>query len=194
MTTPLSPRFAAASRPFPGESECGDQWAIETRGDQTFMALADGVGHGPAAAVAAKRAVQLARGSGARTLAEIILACHTELIGTRGVVMTLLRCCTRTGTLTHCGVGNVELNGLTATPIRPITTSGIVGGRAWRQRLVETSHQLHAGDVLVAHTDGISRTIAFDRLRALGPQAIADAILTHHAKAHDDAACIVIRC
>lgn len=188
----LHVRFAAASRPMPSEQECGDQWGVEIDGDDTTIALVDGLGHGPEAAHVAKRAVAFVRAHRTQRLADLLAACHAELRGSRGVAMTIVRCSAREGRLTHCGVGNVELTGITRTPIRPIAIPGIVGVRA--RKFVETSYALSPGDLLLLHTDGISSRLSLEAVRALEPAAMADAILASHAKGHDDAACIVIRC
>ncbi|HEU4726576.1 MAG TPA: hypothetical protein VFT22_01755, partial [Kofleriaceae bacterium] len=94
--------------------------------------------------------------------------------------------------LEHVSVGNVELVTRARDGVRPTTSPGVVGSRM--RKLLETSHRVFAGDLLVLHTDGISSQLTLEGLRAIDPQAIADAILRDHGKPHDDAACIVIRC
>jgi len=188
----LRVRFAAAARPMPGERECGDQWAGETRGDETTLILADGLGHGPEAAAVARRVVAIALERLALPVAEILATCHAELRGSRGAAVTIVRCFAREGRLSHCGVGNVEVTGITRVPVRPISTPGIVGVRA--RKFVETTYLLHPGDLLLLYTDGVSSRLSLERFRALEPSAMVDAILAQHAKEHDDAACIVVRC
>jgi hypothetical protein len=185
-------RFGAASRPIPGESECGDQWGVETIGDVTTFVLADGIGHGVEAAHAAKRAVAFVRAHGHRPLDELVAACHEDLRGSRGAAMALVRCVASTRSLTFCGVGNVELAALSSARLHAINTPGIVGVRA--RKFVATASTLQVGDLFVLHTDGISSRIDLDRFRGLEPQPMANAILATHAKGHDDAACIVVRC
>jgi hypothetical protein len=188
----LHVRVGAASRPLLGEVECGDQFAVHTREGITTAVLADGLGHGAEAARAARLAADLVKESGALPLVKLLGACHDALRGSRGAAVTLLRCSARDHTLSHCGVGNVELVGLTRHRIRPITTPGIVGVRA--RRLAETTHVLSAGDLLVLHTDGVSSRLSLEPLQALDAQAAAGAVLRAYAKDHDDAACIVVRC
>ena len=56
--------------------------------------------------------------------------------------------------------------------------------------------QLASGDLLVMFTDGISSRFDLSKIEAAseGPQALADYLLSNHAKEHDDAGCVVIRC
>jgi len=44
---------AGVSRPYPGETVNGDAWAVHRHGGAGRIALVDGLGHGPEAAVAA---------------------------------------------------------------------------------------------------------------------------------------------
>jgi len=49
--------WAMVSLPKPGETECGDRAvAVERDGELALFGVIDGLGHGEAAAVAAKRA------------------------------------------------------------------------------------------------------------------------------------------
>jgi serine phosphatase RsbU (regulator of sigma subunit) len=188
----LTVQVASASRPIAGELECGDQLGIFTRGARTTIVLADGLGHGVEAVHAAKRAVARVAERPEAALPVLMHDLHASLAGTRGAAIALVRVDAALGRLEHASVGNVELLTLAHDSVRPITSPGIVGSRM--RKVIDTSHRLFAGDLLVLYTDGVSRRLALEGLRKLQPQAIADAILRDHGKARDDAACVVIRC
>jgi serine/threonine protein phosphatase PrpC len=61
------------------------------------------------------------------------------------------------------------------------------------RKVLATSHKLHNGDLLVLFTDGISSRFVLEHFRALEAQPLADSLLAAHAKAHDDASCVVLR-
>jgi serine phosphatase RsbU (regulator of sigma subunit) len=187
----LKLRVAHAGRPVAPETVCGDQAGVIHDGSRTILVLADGLGHGEAAEAAARRAVDYVRENVASGPAELLRGCNVALRGTRGAAVTIISVDTERAELVHAGVGNVELVALSREPIRPLALGGIVGARM--RKVVETTHRLHAGDMVVLHTDGISTRLALAPYRGLEPRAIADAILSAYAKAHDDAACLVLR-
>ena len=189
MTLRLS--IGHASRPVASERVCGDQLAVVTDGARATIVVADGLGHGPAAEAAALLAIEHVRKAGTATVSDLLRGCHEALRGTRGAAVTILSIDPARGELIHAGIGNVELATLSREPIRPIALPGIVGARM--RKVVESAHRVHAGDLIVVFTDGISSRLSLERYRTGEPQPIADDLLARHAKAHDDAACVVVR-
>ncbi len=188
----LTVRIGTASRPRPGEVVCGDQAGFWTDGVCTTIILADGLGHGPEAELAAKKAVEVAGSApSCRGLEDVLNDVHANLAGTRGAAVTLVRVDAGTSQLEHVAVGNVEMVALTTDAVRPITSAGVVGMRM-RRPMVST-HRLHASDLLVLFTDGLTGRFALDRFRGEEPQSIADALLVAHSREHDDASCVVVR-
>lgn len=185
-------QVASASRPIAGESVCGDQLGVFTHGSRTTIVLADGLGHGEEAAMAAQRAVAHVAERADAALSVLMHDLHRLLVGTRGAAVALVRVDATVGRLEHASVGNVELTALSRERVRPLTSPGVVGARM--RKVLETSYRVFAGDLLVLYTDGISSRLSLDGLRELEPQAIADAIVRDHGKPRDDAACVVIRC
>lgn len=188
----LTVQVASASRATVGQSECGDQLGVFAHGARTTIVLADGLGHGAEAARAARCAVARVGERAELALSALMRDLHASLAQTRGAAIALVRVDAALGVLEHVAVGNVELTALARDAVRPVTSPGIVGSRM--RKVLETSHRVFAGDLVVLHTDGISSQLALEGLRRLAPQAIADAILREHGKPRDDAACIVIRC
>jgi hypothetical protein len=103
-----SVEWAATSYTLPGQTETGDRHFIADIPEGTFVAVVDGLGHGPEAATAAERAVTAIDQSGqVGSLAEMFKRCHRALRGTRGVVMSLATYDAEKNEMTWLGVGNV---------------------------------------------------------------------------------------
>ena len=185
------PRIGIASRPKPGELVCGDHAAYVADRERLIVVVADGVGHGPAAASAARSAVELALGWPSADPAAILDACDKALVRTRGAAVAVLRVALPGGEVSFAGVGNVEVTGVTAENARLLSVPGIVGSRVGRA--VVTRHRAWPGDLLVLHTDGVTRRFRPEEVRDLEPQIAADSIVERHGRLHDDATCVVLR-
>jgi hypothetical protein len=99
--------------------------------------------------------------------------------------------CPAERSLRFASIGNVELRALAHTRIAPPTTPGIVGRGLRSVRVWE--YPLCDGDLVALITDGISSRFDLGALAHLEPQALANALLRQHHKAHDDASCVVVR-
>ena len=182
---------AAAFRPMPGETQCGDHVAVVSTAGVFTVVVADGLGHGPHAAEAAQAAVAHVTANPLADLATLLRDCDRALAGSRGAAVTVLRVDMVAHRLSYAGVGNVELRGETRLPVRPVNAVGIVGGRFRRVRASE--HDLSPGDVLLLHTDGLSSRVDLRLGRDLPVTEAAQTLLDAGAKSHDDAACVLIR-
>jgi phosphoserine phosphatase RsbX len=191
--------WATAGRALPGEHVSGDQpIAIGIDDDAALFGVIDGLGHGPAAATAALRAVDVLMGAPGKRLEVLVHLCHRVLEGTRGVAMTLARVDFEAGLLSWTGVGNVAADLVTkaATGIHIRSsarlTAGIVGYRIPEIRPAQVV-SIRAGDLIVITTDGI----ADDHLEhiefAASATVIAEEILGKHAKDTDDAMVLAAR-
>src|SRR5436190_24156041 len=81
--------WAVASRAFPGQTSTGDRAVVKAFPTGTLVAVVDALGHGPEAAAAADKAVAVLERHAHEPLPSIVQRCHTDLIGSRGVVMSL---------------------------------------------------------------------------------------------------------
>src|SRR5262249_26251017 len=80
-------RSSGVSIPAPGETECGDAWAEARVGARHRLIVADGLGHGPIAALAAREAVLAFDDTQNRALTDSLLAMHQRLKATRGAAV-----------------------------------------------------------------------------------------------------------
>jgi negative regulator of sigma-B (phosphoserine phosphatase) len=196
MPKPLL-EWSAAARVRPGERVPGDLALITPSPAGTLIAVADGLGHGPPAARAARVAVREAWLSPEADIAAITRSCHRALRSTRGAVLSLGVVARARRTLTWLGVGTVEGRVLRTT----------FGGRTAQESLVlapglpgrdlpEVSPRtvrLNRGDLVIFATDGVAQCFA-DDLDVSGSTAeIAGRIMRRYWKANDDALSIVAR-
>ena len=83
--------WSAASRARAGEKESGDRCVVKVQADGALLAVADGLGHGAEAALAADLAVRTVERYATEPLTEIVKRCHQNLLRTRGVALSLAR-------------------------------------------------------------------------------------------------------
>jgi negative regulator of sigma-B (phosphoserine phosphatase) len=162
-----------------------------------LLAVIDGLGHGPEAALAAETAATTLARHPADAVAELIVRCHDALRNTRGALMTLASVDARRSTLTWGGTGDVEGVLLRDRPtegpspdVAP-TRAGVVGD--WIATLKVREVPLFHRDLIVLASDGIRSgfTQSVDRERT--PHEIANRIFERHARTSDDALVLVAR-
>ena len=188
-TTALPQEIASVERPAVGEAICGDGHLIIDEA-ATTIAVVDGLGHGEEAAKASSVFIDFVRHQKGKPINEILAESTGAMSQTRGAAAALIRIDRDNQTMSFCGVGNVEIKARSRDRICPISMPGILGRRL--RKLVVFEYDLHPGDLLVAHTDGISSRFEIEEYADLAPKAMARKILQEHGKAHDDATCVVL--
>ncbi|MGE2817670.1 SpoIIE family protein phosphatase [Mycobacterium heidelbergense] len=191
--------WARAGRPLPSEVTSGDRGlAFDINGEAALFGVIDGLGHGPAAAAAALRAIDALEAARGERLEVLIQLCHRLLGGTRGAAMTLARVDFAESTLTWTGVGNVTANLLAkdAAGIHVRSSArlaaGIVGYRIPEIKPAQVI-SIRAGDLIVLATDGINEEHLDHLDFAATATSIAEEILTKYAKESDDAMVLAAR-
>ncbi len=185
-----------ASRNYPGEKCCGDQvghWALSC--GSHLICLIDGIGHGPLAYQASSRCLDVVDKNKNKNLSNILEACNEELLGTRGVAVSLALVQPFSGLVSYCGVGNVECFILGRTVKHLNNNYGILGNEFDLQLSVD-NREFHVGDdILIMHSDGIRTNIPLEKhARNLFPNmnGMARWIVEHWSKDKDDASVVVI--
>lgn len=188
--------WGVATRALPGEAQAGDNHFVARTATGWLLAVVDGLGHGPEAAVAGRAFVEVLSCNIEEPPVELIRLCHAALRNTRGCAASVVTIDRTRSLLTWVGVGNVE--GVirhvlpTDSPTEYITMrGGIVGYRI--PALQSSFLRLRDGDTLVMATDGI----AGDFVRIIDlphpPEVLANCILGRYAKPTDDALVLVAR-
>jgi|CZKU01.1.fsa_nt_gi anti-sigma regulatory factor (Ser/Thr protein kinase) len=187
--------WGSAGAALDGQAESGDLHVVVLFRDGALVALVDGLGHGPAAALPARAAAALLTAHAAESPLSLIGRCHEGLRTTRGAVMTVASLSATDSTLTWLGVGNVEgvlLRGDAKAPSSGIALrGGVVGDRLPPPRVEVCA--IARGDMLILTTDGIHSGFKAGIDLREEPQAIAEFILARFRKASDDACVVVAR-
>jgi serine phosphatase RsbU (regulator of sigma subunit) len=189
--------WGVASAPLAGQVASGDLHLVRRFSDGGLIAAVDALGHGPEAARAAQRAVEVLGASPRDPIAELIRRCHHALTGQRGVVLSLASFEVSTGMMTWAGVGNVEgvliRGGATRRASRSglVVIGGIVGGDLPEIRPQQLP--VEPGDLVVFATDGVRREFVDAIEPGSMPARLASDLLARFSKGTDDALVVVAR-
>ena len=151
---PSQLRLGAINIAVAGELECGDTWRVAERGTCISILVADGLGHGPLAAVSAQAAaVFIARPfDGPSALMQQF---HRALSGSRGAAAACAELRLDERKVYYAGVGNIC--GSIAAPERSrgmVSHNGTLGIQLLRSQHFE--YEWPAASHLVIHSDGLS--------------------------------------
>lgn len=179
---------AQVSSPMPGELQNGDAALIRqsVTGD-TILAVIDGLGHGPDAAHASRKAIEVLTLMPLQTsVQDAMEEIHRELRGTRGAAGTL--CIIRDLKLEICAVGNVALM-CTGCSVPLVVSPGVLGHQVSRYRI--GACQVPSGARLVLLSDGVSTRFRLEDYKHLSPDAACKAIMARYRRKEDDASVVV---
>lgn len=187
--------FSANSRPYLGETANGDSFFVREDEAGLLVAVVDGLGHGPEAAIASNAAVAYVRENPDRELQDIQRNLHRILSATRGAAVTLARIDFAEQHLTHIGIGNVATRVYPVGPSQLVTSRGIVGMGVLPHLRVNSMPWPKDG-TLIVYSDGLSDQ--WDPSDASlqwneNVTAIGNSLMRKLAKSNDDATVVVVR-
>lgn len=178
----------AVHLPKPGESVCGDAWALDERDDRRVLLVADGLGHGPDAAAASGEAVRIFREHAQQEPGEILTRIHGALRGTRGAAVGIARLNLAKKSLRFAGAGNIAGTILTNGASRSLVShNGIVGHEL--RKVQEFDYPIQPGALLVMHSDGLATQWRLDKYPGLAsrhPSLIAGVLYRDFCRGRDD--------
>jgi anti-sigma regulatory factor (Ser/Thr protein kinase) len=185
--------WSGISIPLAGEEACGDAFGVRCQDDKLMALVADGLGHGPIAAVASTAAVRRFAQLNGAPPDEAMRALHEALRPTRGAALGLLRI--ETGGAQYAGVGNISGAILRPDGIsRLVSVAGTAGLTQTRFRTF--SYPAGPGALAILASDGISTTWRLEEYPGLAeahPSLIAAVLFRDFARRRDDATVLVIR-
>ena len=146
--------FGVVNLPKSGEEVCGDGWQCELLADKSLCFVADGLGHGSNAAVAAREAIDVFTEYRGKTPAEIIERAHDALRSTRGAALAVAQIDHPQETVRFCGVGNIA--GVIVADGRArqmVSLNGTAGLEV--RKITEFSYPWSSESTLIMHSDGL---------------------------------------
>jgi len=178
-------------RPKKGELISGDDYLIHGLPGKLFLAVIDGLGHGPKAHEAATtiKSVfeeQIAKGN--LNLMLMFDLAHKRAAATRGAVVAAAVTDAARKRISFLGIGNISIklvgkNGNDS----PISTDGIVGYSMERKKFSELPYE--EGQVLIMHSDGVSERYGSSFVKermGLSMQALAQKIVEGYGRVERD--------
>ncbi len=187
--------YSGYSRPVPGEKANGDAFLVIDERDGLFVAVVDGLGHGPRAEAAGRKTMECIRENQGLEFDHLMLLVHQALRDTRGAALTLVRLRLSERTITHVGVGNVQAR------IYPFDGSGFIPypgilGSGMPPRIKINRAAWPKGGVLILFTDGLSGRWDFKinpDLLNLHVTTLSNLLIQEYAQPKDDATVVVVK-
>ena len=154
---PSVPAWGGVCLPKPGEEAVGDCWgAVGLPNVGHAVMVADGLGHGPAAALASAQAARIFAQNAAERPSVIMQAIHNGLRSTRGAAVAVARVDTGRNLVSFAGIGNISGTLLTgSTARRMVSHNGTAGHFSPRIREFEYPLPAEERSLLILHSDGI---------------------------------------
>jgi hypothetical protein len=188
-------QVGAVAVPKAGETACGDGWGIETHPRGLSLLLADGLGHGPDASIAAQAAVDALRRYPDEPPTRVLDVAHGKLRATRGAAVAVMRHDLVAGTLAYAGIGNIAAVVLDGPDRKAMVShNGILGHGVPRTH--EFAYAWPRGALVVAHTDGLqSQWSLAEHSGIFGhhPSIIAALLVRDYSRGRDDVTVLAVR-
>lgn len=188
--------------PKPGESACGDGFAVVQRSSDLYMLALDGLGHGTSARVAAAKAAEIFIASPATAPAQALRSIHAGIRQTRGAVGLAASISGGAQTISYCGVGNI--GGRIFTPGTGLAGAGYSGivsyngilGHNMPNTLNTRQLDWGRGNILVLHSDGLKSRwdmAKFPHLNRHRAATIAAVLYKTNSRQTDDTLVVVCK-
>ena len=189
------PFCGVAARPLRGEPVSGDGHGLRRDRQVWTIIVADGLGHGPQAADAARAALDLFHRHAGEAPGAILAAIHAGLGHTRGGAVSVCRLDPEAGTAVFAGIGNVAGAAVTGgTTTRAVSLAGTAGHVA--RTIREFTYPFGPGSLFVMQSDGVAMGWSLDRYPGLAyahPSLIAGVLYRDFGRPRDDATVMVCR-
>ncbi len=195
MTDHAPFQYGGCSRPMVGETANGDAFHISEAGDDLYIAVADGLGHGPDAEEASRKAIRFIKKNCRMPMEHLFDKLHEILKKTRGVALTFIHIRSKDRRIFQAGVGNVQTRIYPRGERNLISRGGVLGGSILPPLKINMNSWPENG-ALVAFTDGVSGRWDLEETPGMlkhHPTTIAHLILQEHGRQRDDATMVVVK-
>jgi anti-sigma regulatory factor (Ser/Thr protein kinase) len=180
----------------PGEDVCGDAWGAAWNDRDLTILMADGLGHGLEARLAALEAVRQLRQNPELEPKPLLTRVHQALRSTRGAAVAVARIDPIHGKLIFAGLGNISGRIYAGPEGRHnlVSLNGTAGHQC--DRIQEFSYPWPEGGILVLHSDGLTTNTSLDSypgLTARDPVLISGVLYRDFCRGRDDATVVVAK-
>jgi hypothetical protein len=182
--------------PKHGEVDCGDDWSAVVEGNgRAIVAVADGLGHGTAAAEASHRATAIATERSREQAGMVVAAMHAGLRSTRGAAVAVAELAPGGASVRFAGLGNISASLAGPTESRSLVSHNGIAGHEMR-KIQEFEYVWPADSLLVMHSDGLSARwdlAKYPGLAMRDPNVVAGVLYRDFSRGRDDALIVVVR-
>jgi len=187
--------LGAVSLPHPAETARGDGWAAMAVEGRFILLVADGLGHGPQAASAARLAEDVLAREWRQSPAAVLQSVHEALRATRGAAVAVAEVMTEERRVRFAGLGNVVARIESQLASRVLVSLPGTAGHQARQ-VQEFAYPWPDRAMLVVHTDGLATRWKLDQYPGLAghlPGLAAGVLYRDHRRGKDDVTVVVMR-
>lgn len=181
--------------PAPGEAVSGDAWSARVNGNQAYVLVSDGLGHGPDAAAASQAAVFAFQAMSYNSPSDVVARAHVALRGTRGAALGVAMLDASAGKILFSGAGNISGRVVTGIGDRAVTSqNGTVGIQIRTPQNVEYPWPEHA--IVVLYSDGLLSHWSLDDTIGViqcDTTVIAAWLVRENFRGRDDCTVVVMR-
>jgi anti-sigma regulatory factor (Ser/Thr protein kinase) len=184
-----------ACRPVAGKTICGDAWHVMREGLKVTVLLADGLGHGPLAAMAATAARLTPADAPLGTAAQTVANAQEASQQAAGAALGVACLDVAAGRMTFAGIGNIAGCILDHQKTQHLVPVELAFGSMPR-RVQECGSRWSSEALLIMHTDGIRADwdlALYPGLALSYPSLIAAVLYRDFSGGNDDATVLVCR-
>ena len=180
----------------PGERVSGDGYCVRVDGENTYLFMGDGLGHGPEAHRAVMESINVFQTLSFSDPVDAIRSINVQIRKTRGLVISVGVFSALQKRWTLCGVGNISTRMYSSTEHKNyMPYNGIVG-----LNLPTTMHAVQVeaekNQILTMCSDGIRTRwdmIKYPGITKYDPSILAAALYKDHGRGTDDMSVLVSR-
>jgi serine phosphatase RsbU (regulator of sigma subunit) len=187
--------IGAICLPKRGEEISGDAWAARLDRHHSLLLVADGLGHGAAAATASAQAVRVFYEQENQSPQAIVEAAHAALRSTRGAVLAIASIDFEQRSVRFAGIGNISASITSFTERHNLVSyNGTVGHEVHQIR--EFSYPWYPNGLLIMHSDGLGSQWKLDRYPGLSQKhssLIAGVLYRDFHRDRDDVTVLVVK-
>lgn len=181
--------------PKAGETESGDNWGVKQNKRRSLILVADGLGHGPIAALASREAVCLFQQSGATSPAALLEEVHAGLRSTRGAAVAVAEIDHENRVVRYAGAGNISGRIVTGDVVKQMVSHNGTAGQEIR-KIQELAYPWNENSLLIMNSDGLTTQLSLplrSYLASRRPALVAAVLFRDHSRGTDDSVVVVAR-